>query len=256
MVNFTLTGNLELKKNSIKEILIFGVFRPAIYVLYVTCHIIILYNGFHMVLAGKLLSKDLVKFYQYNGQFFNPIQQLAEQFNQLQSAFASSERIFEILDMQEHILDSDDAIELSEIKGKIEFDHVWFAYNDENWILKDVSFTILPGQTVAFVGATGAGKTFTTCNFTYRLIRHAKAKRILFLVDRNNLGEQTKDEYKKFKPKGENNLFTDLYIVQHLQQNKIDKDAKVVITTIQCFAEKKIIMKRMKKIQLLNIIHQ
>lgn len=151
--------NLELKKNSIKEILIFGVFRPAIYVLYVTCHIIILYNGFHMVLAGKLLSKDLVKFYQYNGQFFNPIQQLAEQFNQLQSAFASSERIFEILDMQEHILDSDDAIELSEIKGKIEFDHVWFAYNDENWILKDVSFTILPGQTVAFVGATGAGKT-------------------------------------------------------------------------------------------------
>lgn len=151
--------NLELKKNSIKEILIFGVFRPAIYVLYVICHIIILYNGFYMVLDGKLMSKNLVKFYQYNGQFFNPIQQLAEQFNQLQSAFASSERIFEILDMKEHILDDEDAVEITELKGKIEFDHVWFAYNEGNWILKDVTFTIEPGQTVAFVGATGAGKT-------------------------------------------------------------------------------------------------
>ena len=151
--------NTELKKNSIKEVLIFGIFRPAIYVLYVLCHIIILYNGFYMVLEEKLLSKDLVKLYQYNGQFFNPIQQLADQFNQLQSAFASSERIFEILDMQTQILDKEDAIELEHIEGKIEFDHVWFAYNDKNWILKDISFTILPNQTVAFVGATGAGKT-------------------------------------------------------------------------------------------------
>ncbi len=81
--------------------------------------------------------------------------------------------------------------------------------------------------------ATGAGKTFTTCNFTYRLLKYAKAKRILFLVDRNNLGEQTKKEYEQFKPNGENKAFTDIYIVQHLQQNKIDKDAKIVITTIQ-----------------------
>ena len=81
--------------------------------------------------------------------------------------------------------------------------------------------------------ATGAGKTFTTCNFTYRLLKYAKAKRILFLVDRNNLGEQTKKEYENFKPKGENKAFTDIYIVQHLQHNKIDKDAKIVITTIQ-----------------------
>lgn len=81
--------------------------------------------------------------------------------------------------------------------------------------------------------ATGAGKTFTTCNFTYRLLKYAKAKRILFLVDRNNLGEQTKKEYEQFKPKGENRAFTDIYIVQHLQHNKIDKDAKIVITTIQ-----------------------
>lgn len=151
--------NTDLKKNSIKEVLIFGVFRPAIYVLYVLCHIIILYNGFYMVIEEKMLSKNLVKFYQYNGQFFNPIQQLADQFNQLQSAFASSERIFEILDMHAQILDKEDAIVLDNIEGRIEFDHVWFAYNDENWILKDVSFTIEQNQTVAFVGATGAGKT-------------------------------------------------------------------------------------------------
>lgn len=151
--------NTDLKKNSIKEVLIFGVFRPAIYVLYVLCHIIILYNGFYMVIQGTLLSKELVKFYQYNGQFFNPIQQLADQFNQLQSAFASSERIFEILDMKAQILDKEDAIVLDQIEGRIEFDHVWFAYNEGNWILKDVSFTIEPNQTVAFVGATGAGKT-------------------------------------------------------------------------------------------------
>ncbi len=151
--------NADLRKNSIREILIFGVFRPAIYVLFILCHIIILYNGFYMVLDERLLAKDLVKFYQYNGQFFNPIQQLADQFNQLQSAFASSERIFEILDMKAQILDKEDAIELDHIEGKIEFDHVWFAYNEGNWILKDVTFTIYPNQTVAFVGATGAGKT-------------------------------------------------------------------------------------------------
>lgn len=151
--------NKELKMNSIKEVLIFGVFRPAIYVLFVVCQIIILWNGFSMVIAGTLESKNLVKFYQYNGQFFNPIQQLADQFNQLQSAFASSERIFEILDMKTQILDEEGAIELDHIEGKIEFDHVWFAYHEGNWILKDVTFTIEPKQTVAFVGATGAGKT-------------------------------------------------------------------------------------------------
>lgn len=151
--------NEEIRKNGIKEVLIFGIFRPAIYVLYISCIIIVLFNGFHMVVNGTLLPKDLVKFNQYNGQFFNPIQQLADQFNQLQSAFASAERIFEILDMEATILDKEDAITLDHIEGKIEFDHVWFGYNPDNWILKDVTFTINPNETVAFVGATGAGKT-------------------------------------------------------------------------------------------------
>lgn len=81
--------------------------------------------------------------------------------------------------------------------------------------------------------ATGAGKTFTACNFTYRLLKHAKARRILFLVDRNNLGDQTKKEFEQFKPKDDNRSFTDIYITQHLQHNQVDKDAKIVITTIQ-----------------------
>ncbi len=151
--------NNELKKNSIKEVLIFGVFRPAIYVLYVITQIIVLYNGFYLVKNKKLELALYVSFYRYIDSFFNPIQQLADQFNQLQSAFASAERVFEILDTKPKILDRDDAVELDHFEGKIEFDHVWFAYNDENWILKDVSFTVEPKQTVAFVGATGAGKT-------------------------------------------------------------------------------------------------
>ncbi len=81
--------------------------------------------------------------------------------------------------------------------------------------------------------ATGAGKTFTACSFSYRLIRHAGAKRILFLVDRNNLGDQTLKEFQNFQPIGSANRFTDTYIVQHLHSHRIDPDAKVVITTIQ-----------------------
>ncbi len=151
--------NNELRKNSIKEILIFGIFRPLIFVLYVVCQIIVLYNGFNLVKAGKIKISSYVSFYKYISSFFNPIQQLAEQFNQLQSSFASAERIFEIIDTEPKILDSDDAIEIDHFEGKIEFDHVWFAYNNDNWILKDVSFTINPKETAAFVGATGAGKT-------------------------------------------------------------------------------------------------
>ncbi len=151
--------NNELRKNSIKEVLIFGVFRPAIYVLYVVTQIIVLYNGYKLIGSNKLMLDSYVSFYRYIDSFFNPIQQIADQFNQLQSAFASAERIFEILDIKPQILDDEEAIEIDKFQGKIEFDHVWFSYNNDNWILKDVTFTINPNETVAFVGATGAGKT-------------------------------------------------------------------------------------------------
>ena len=151
--------NEALKKSSIKEILVFGVFQPTIYVLYVICQMIVIYFGITLIGNNKLKLPAFVSFYSYISSFFNPIQQLAELFNQLQQAFASTEKILTVLDTEKVVLDKLEAREIKEFKGKIVFDHVWFAYNAENWILKDVSFTILPKQTAAFVGATGAGKT-------------------------------------------------------------------------------------------------
>ena len=112
------------------------------------------------VFLGQVITgRMIVTFYMYISKFFNPIQSLAEQFNWLQSAFASAEKIFSIFDMKPIVTDREDAIELENVKGDIEFKNVWFAYKDEEWILKDVSFKVNAGQTVAFVGSTGSGKT-------------------------------------------------------------------------------------------------
>ena len=101
----------------------------------------------------------MVTFYLYISKFFNPIQSLAEQFNWLQSAFASAEKIFTIMDIAPGVTDEEDAIELPEVRGEIEFKNVWFSYVEGEWVLKDVSFKVEAGQTVAFVGSTGSGKT-------------------------------------------------------------------------------------------------
>lgn len=151
--------NEALKKSSLKEVLVFGVFQPTIYVLYVICEMIVIYFGVNLIMANKLKLNLFVSFYNFISSFFNPIQQLAEVFNQLQQTFASTEKILTVLDTKKVVLDREGARDIDHFEGKIVFDHVWFAYNDENWILKDISFTIMPKQTVAFVGATGAGKT-------------------------------------------------------------------------------------------------
>ena len=101
----------------------------------------------------------VVTFYMYISKFFNPIQTLAEQFNMLQSAFASAEKIFTVLDMKPEVVDEPDAIDLEEIRGEIEFRDVWFAYKPEEWVLKGVSFHVNAKDTVALVGATGSGKS-------------------------------------------------------------------------------------------------
>ena len=108
---------------------------------------------------GMVTYPILLVFYQFVDQLFTPIQRIAEDFNVMQSAFASSERIFETLDTHPLIVDQPDAMELDVIKGDIEFRHVWFKYKEDEWVLKDVSFKINAGETVAFVGATGSGKT-------------------------------------------------------------------------------------------------
>ena len=154
---------LETAKH--REIFVFGIFRPMVYMLYVSSVIALFYlsarghiNGLSF-LGQKITSDVLVSFYMYTSKFYNPIQNLAEQFNRLQSAFASAEKIFTILDMEPEIVDAPDAIELDHVEGNIEFKNVWFAYNEGEWVLKDVSFKVEARQTVAFVGSTGSGKT-------------------------------------------------------------------------------------------------
>ena len=153
--------NERLRKSNLKQILLFAIFRPTIYVCYLGTVIIVFWFGGKDALIANDLNAiaALVVFEMYINSFFNPIQQLSEQLNVLQSSLASSERIFEILDTESNIQDYEDAIELEELKGEIEFKNVWFAYEGENWILKDVSFHIKPREVVAFVGATGSGKT-------------------------------------------------------------------------------------------------
>ena len=154
-----------LKTAKQNQIFVFGVFRPMVYMLYILSVMCLFYLGGKGViqetqfLGQAITGSVIVSFYMYISRFYNPIQTLAEQFNTLQSAFASAEKIFTILDMEPIVVDEPDAIELDEIRGEIEFRDVWFAYNPGEWVLKGVSFHVDPKQTVAFVGSTGSGKT-------------------------------------------------------------------------------------------------
>lgn len=151
--------NTKLKKSYYKQITIFGIYRPTMYFLFMVATILVFYFGSESVLEGTIKIGILIAFYQYIGRFFEPIQELAEQFNILQSAFASSERIFGVMDVNPTVKDSENAIELSDMKGVIEFKNVWFKYIDDEWVLKDVSFKVNEKESIAFIGATGAGKT-------------------------------------------------------------------------------------------------
>ncbi len=142
-----------------REMLIFAVFRPLIYILSVLSLMLVLGVGSREVLGEVISIGTLYIFSQYIQSFFDPIQELAEQFSTLQSSLASAEKIFTILDEDTLVPDPEEPVLLPEIKGRIEFDHVWFAYDGENYVLRDVSFVIEPGQRIAFVGATGAGKS-------------------------------------------------------------------------------------------------
>ena len=148
-----------------EQIFVFGIFRPLVYMLYISAVLCLFYLGGMGYLKkteflGQVMtSGTIVTFYMYISKFFNPIQNLAEQFNWLQSALASAEKVFSIMNMEPVLSDAEDAIELSEVKGEIEFRDVWFAYVPGEWVLKGVSFHVSPKETVAFVGSTGSGKT-------------------------------------------------------------------------------------------------
>ena len=158
-------NNAQLKSSLLKEILVFGIFRPSIYLLYLASVVIVFWFGgnwaieYNLGVGTIVLTYDLLyTFYNYISKFFNPIQTLADQFNELQSSYAAAEKIFSILDLETTIKDEPDAIDYK-ITGDIEFRDVWFSYIPGEWVLKGVSFHINPNDTVAFVGATGSGKT-------------------------------------------------------------------------------------------------
>ncbi len=151
--------NYKLYRAFFREMLVFAIFRPLIYILSVLSLMIVLGLGSRDVLGGTISIGTLYIFSQYIKSFFEPIQELAEQFSTLQSSIASAEKIFTIMDEEPLVKEEENPVVLPQIRGHIEFSHVWFAYDNENYVLRDVSFVIEPGQKVAFVGATGAGKS-------------------------------------------------------------------------------------------------
>ena len=157
--------NKALKKAKMARMMVFAIFRPLMYMLYISSTMLLFYFGSKASIYGSTVfgqvvtSSVVVSFYMFITRFYNPIQTLAEQFDTLQRSFASAEKIFTIMDMVPEVVDEEDAIELNEIRGEIEFRDVWFSYKPDEWVLKGVSFHVEPKQTVAFVGSTGSGKT-------------------------------------------------------------------------------------------------
>ncbi len=164
MEDFLVKSN-KVKKAKQQRLVVFGVFRPMVNMLHISCVLCLLYLGGkghiqQTEFIGQIIdSATVVTFYMFARRFFDPIQTLSEQFDTLQSAFASAEKIFTIMDMVPEIVDEPDAIELNHLEGNIEFKDVWFSYKPDEWVLKGVSFKVEAKQTVAFVGSTGSGKT-------------------------------------------------------------------------------------------------
>lgn len=205
----------NLRNEHLKELLMFAIYRPSMYLLSMLASLIVIYYmGSHIVSLldlGQVTDKDmllalvasLVMLYNYANDFFRPLQNLSEDFNILQSAFASAEKVFDVLDTEPGIKDAPDAIELVDFKGEIEFKNVWFYYVEGVWVLKDVSFKINPNDTVAFVGATGSGKT-TIMNLIVRnydiqkgeiLIDGIPIKKIKIESLRREIGQMPQDVF-------------------------------------------------------------
>jgi ATP-binding cassette subfamily B multidrug efflux pump len=177
----------------VKEIITYGVFRPAVEMLSAFSTALVIWYGGGKVIQGELQFGVLFAFVSYIGMFFQPINDLAEKYNILQSAMASSERIFAILDTAAEEDEGEALMETQRFKGGIEFKNVWFAYKDEEWVLRDVSFSVPAGKTVAIVGATGAGKT-SVINLLNRLYEIQKGE---ILIDGVNIRSVKKDSLRR-----------------------------------------------------------
>jgi ATP-binding cassette subfamily B protein len=186
--------NKRLRKSYIREINVFGVYRPVIFLFAMISTLLSIYFGVTSIFSGAITIGLFVSFNVYVGQFFEPIQQIAEQFNALQNGIASSEKIFDVLDTKPEITDAEDAIELTSFSGSIEFKNVWFQYIKDEWVLKDVSFKVNPSETVAFVGATGSGKT----TILQLIVRNYDIQKGEILIDGVNIQMIKRESLRKF----------------------------------------------------------
>ena len=201
--------NKALLKAKKSVMYVFSIYRPAISLLYFTSVAIVFFCGFNMIEENMVFFNQLfnfgllVSYYNYTVSFFGPVQHLADQLDKLQSGLVALTRTFNLLDMEEIIKDDEDAIEINSFKGKIEFKNVWFKYVEDEWVLKDVSFVIEPGETVAFVGSTGSGKT-TILSLIVRnydiqkgqiLIDGIDIKKIKLESLRKNIGQMLQDVF-------------------------------------------------------------
>jgi len=192
-----------LRGVNMKQLMAFAFYSPVSYISNLASLAILIYFGGHMALDGIVTIGTLVAFQRYISKFFQPIQELAEEFNVIQSANACAERIFWLLDTESTIENAEDAVHMEHIRGEIEFKNVWFAYKECEWVLKDVSFRVRPGERVAFVGATGAGKT-TIQNLICRYYDVQKGEILVDGVDvrkirledlRGHIGEMLQDVF-------------------------------------------------------------
>lgn len=182
-------ANKKLRKEQLKELVLFIIYRPLMYLLSMLAALLVIYYVGSSVLdlvesgaSASVVSVQvalMVMMYQYSIDFYRPLQSISEDFNILQSALASAEKVFDVLDTVPEIMDAEDAVELVDFKGEIEFKNVWFAYIEDEWVLKDISFKINPDDTVAFVGSTGSGKT-TIMNL---IVRNYDVQKGQILID-------------------------------------------------------------------------